>query len=100
MIFDRINAQVVEKSSFKFMSASENKHHFDDHFVRNACKPNMGLAEDSEVKIGKVRATGGKAGGGRASIPLSVLTVLDQKWTEVMLPATGCATYEELRAKA
>ena len=82
------------------MSASENKHHFDDHFVRNACKPNMGLAEDSEVKIGKVRATGGKAGGGRASIPLSVLTVLDQKWTEVMLPATGCATYEEHRAKA
>lgn len=82
------------------MSASENKHHFDDHFVRNACKPNMGLAEDSEVKIGKVRASGGKAGGGRASIPSSVLTVLDQKWQEVMLPATGCATYEELRVKA
>jgi hypothetical protein len=90
---------VVEKSSFKFMSAKENKHHFDDHFVRNACKPNMGLAEDSEVKIGKVRASGGKAGKGRASIPPSVLAVLDQKWAEVMVPSTGCATYEELRAK-
>ena len=97
---DCVTVQVVEKSSFKFMSAAENKHHFDDHFVRNACKTNMGLAEASEVKIGKVRASGGKAGRGRASIPPSVLAVLDQKWEEVMVPATGCSTYEELRAKA
>ena len=33
--------------------------------VRNACKPNMGLSEDHEVRIGKVRVGGGKSGRGR-----------------------------------
>ena len=92
-------AVVKEKSSFAFMSAPENKHHFDDHFVRNACKPGMGLAEDSEVKVGKVRAGGGRAGRGRAAIPASVLSVLESKWAEVIAPATGCADYAALRAK-
>ena len=60
----------------------------------------MGLAEDSVVKIGKVRAGGGKVGRGRAAIPASVLTALEAKWAHVMTPTTGCTTYEELRRLA
>ena len=80
------------------MAAPENKHHFDDHFVRNACKANMGLAADSELTVGKVRAGGGVAGQGEKDVPPSVLAVLEAKWAEVIAPATGLSGYAEMRA--
>ena len=44
---------VTKQSSFDFMSAPENNHHFDDHFVFEKVKVRMGLSPDAEFTVGK-----------------------------------------------
>eukprot|EP00941_MAST-03F_sp_MAST-3F-sp1_P001963 g1963.t1 len=95
---DELLRIVLHKSGFEFMSSEENHFHFDDHFVRNECKKRMGLSEDSKIKVGKVRKDGGKVGG-RVAIPKSVTKVLEERWDSIVLPATGCKNYEEMRKK-
>lgn len=90
-------ARVCEVSSFAFMSADENKHHFDDHFVRGCIGPKMGLPPGEPVRVSKVRAGGGKTGS-RSALPPAITKLLNDKWRTQFAPATGCADYEELRA--
>jgi len=88
--------EVAEKSSYRFMSAPENAHHYDDHFVRSKVLPQMGMPADAPQHTSKVRKGGGKVGG-RSEIPADVLERLRNKWDAVLTGPTGCATYDELK---
>jgi len=94
---DATLARVCEVSSFEFMSAPENAHHFDDHFVRRYALPRMGLPPDQKLAVSKVRSGGGKKGS-RAALSPAITASLHDKWRTEMEPETGCANYEELRA--
>ena len=51
----------VCRGSFEYMR--EHKTKFDDHFVRNKVKKQMGIPDDApEFLVGKVREAGGKIG--------------------------------------
>mmetsp|Transcript_59959 Transcript_59959/g.137468 ORF Transcript_59959/g.137468 Transcript_59959/m.137468 type:complete len:349 (-) Transcript_59959:513-1559(-) len=89
--------KVAEVSSFAFMSSEQHAHHFDDHFVRAHVLPKMGLAPDTKTAISKVRKGGGRVGE-RKSIPMDVIALLEARWEQHMVPATGCSSYDELRA--
>merc|ERR1740117_2659290 len=80
---DRLIDTVAARSSYKFMSAPEQRHHFDDHFVQSFVRPKMGLAKDCS-SVSKVRAGGGKVGG-RSAIPRAVRERLETRWAEVLL---------------
>jgi len=90
-------SQALEKSTFAYMSAAENKHHFDDHFVFDHVKEKMGL-KDRSVGVSKVRMGGGKVGGGK-EIPDHIKECLNGRWTSILATPTGCANYNELREK-
>ena len=87
-------------SSFEFMSAEANVHHFDDHFVRAHVVGKMGIAPGSGAPphVAKVRRGGGRAGGSRAGLPAGVRALLASKWREQLAAQTGCADYAALRA--
>ena len=86
-------------SSFEFMSAKENLHHFDDHFVRSHVIGKMGITPGAAPQhVAKVRKGGGKAGASRKGLPPAVRALLESKWKEQFAGPTGCADYEALRA--
>ena len=84
---------VLERSGFAYMRENTM---FDDHFVRDKIKAQIGLPENSEFKVGKVRATGGTVGEGARQQPKSVTAAIDAKWAAEMSPR-GWPTYEEFR---
>jgi hypothetical protein len=70
------------------MSSPEHMHHFDDHFVRAAVAQQMGLPADfAEKKASKVRKGGGQTGSGRKTLSESVISQLEQRWTDVFATA-------------
>ena len=92
---DQLLDAAVRVSSFDFMAAKENRHHYDDHFVRSFVEPMMGLGADTPKEVTKVRASGGKVGSKR-SIPPAVRARLDDKWAAILATPTGCKSYREL----
>ena len=92
---DQLLDAAVRVSSFDFMAAAENRHHYDDHFVRSFVEPMMGLGADAPQEVTKVRASGGKVGS-RRSIPPGVRARLDDKWAAILATPTGCQSYREL----
>ena len=91
---DELLREVVRVSSYNFMSAPENVHHFDDHFVRAHVMPRMFLPANLPSRVSKVRV----GGGSRRSLPARLRTELEQRWSELMLPETGFASYSSFRA--
>jgi len=92
---DELLEIVLERSSFEFMQQRSTQ--FDDHFVFDATKTQMGRAAEDKVTVGKVRKGGGKVGS-RKTIPPSISTSLDEKWKDILAAPTGCADYAQLRA--
>ena len=82
--------QALEKSSFKFMSSKEHKHHFDGSFTVNKQKSAMGLPEESIIRVSKVRQ--GKTGM-RSQIPSEILERLDGQWKQKITLKTDHVDY-------
>ena len=83
---------VLEQSSIEFMRA--HKHQFDDNLLRRARDEVMGLPADGESS--KVKT--GKVGASKALLPERLRVRFEEAWREEVLPVTGAASYEELRA--
>lgn len=81
----------VRQSSIEFMRARAGQ--FDDHLVREARDTACGLPPGGDST--KVRA--GSSGGGDA-LSDEVSAMLDTRWRDEVLPATGFASYAQLRA--
>eukprot|EP00808_Paulinella_micropora_P008025 g4505.t1 len=88
---DRLEERVLTLSSFDFMLA--HKPQFDDHFVRDRLKRQMGIPDD--IKVGKVRKDGGKAGGYKGMLPHDVEQEVLDKWKSVGMPSicNGAQSY-------
>jgi Sulfotransferase domain len=94
-----LRARTVEHSTFAYMSAPENRGLFDDHIVRAARDPKMGLQwPPKEAGTGKVRASGGQSGQGSGLGP-ELVAKIDERW-KLIADATGAQSYAELRALA
>lgn len=85
---------VAEQASFASMSARPTL--FDEHVLKARRNAACGLPADAGCGGGKVRK--GVAGGGRAALPPGTVAKLDARWSELVAPATGHASYAELRA--
>ena len=84
----------TRQASIDFMRKHGSK--FDDHLVRNARNAACGLpSSGSTTKVRK-----GKSGEGSREVPRQVAEVWDREWKRIVEPATGCASYGELRAAA
>jgi len=89
--------EMCRRGSFEYMR--EHKTKFDDHFVRNKVKKQMGIPDDApEFSVGKVRETGGKIGDGKKKLPESVRKRLEERWMEVF-GKEGFDSYESFRKR-
>lgn len=87
----RVDA-AIEMSSLQWMQRHPTK--FDEHITKIKRNAACGLPPDAGAGSGKVRA----AGATRPTLSDAVVDALHKRWAEVVLPATGCASYAELRA--
>ena len=87
---------VCRVSSFEFMAAAENRHHYDDHYLKSFIYPVMGIESGKTQEVIKVRANGGGRVGSRRAIPRALAARLEAKWQAVLSSPTGCADYEAL----
>eukprot|EP00037_Helgoeca_nana_P000404 m.21561 g.21561 ORF g.21561 m.21561 type:complete len:320 (-) comp10491_c0_seq1:116-1075(-) len=87
---------VVDRSSFDFMH--KHKGQFDEKLSKLARNEACGLAPEAGLKYSKIRA--GEAGGGKLALSVELQDMINKRWQTQMLPATGCASYGELRTKA
>jgi len=88
---------VEEKSSFKFMEASQRQ--FDEHVVFGKVRDQMGIPKDyifGDVSVSKVQSSGGKVGKGK-DLPPAIAAMLEARWKGTMHAKTGLASYAELR---
>ena len=87
--------EMCRRGSFEYMR--EHKTKFDDHFVRNKVKKQMGIPDDApEFLVGKVREAGGKIGDGKKKLPTSVQKRLEERWNDVF-GKEGFESYESFR---
>ena len=89
----RVSA-AVERSTYAYMSARQSQ--FDDHFVFDNVKEQMGFAPDVRCGASKVRKGGGKVGG-RSEIPPRVRQMLRDRWRTTVEAKTGLKSYDALR---
>jgi hypothetical protein len=82
---------VVRQSDIKFMQAHEEQ--FEDHLIRKARGPAMGLPMDG--RLSKVRD--GQVGAAKVSVPDSLKSALDDIWAQELTPKIGLESYEEFR---
>ena len=84
----------TRQASIDFMRRHGSK--FDDNLVRRTRNAACGLPADaSSTKVRK-----GRVGDSKRELPARVAEVWRREWKNVVEPATGCASYGELRAKA
>ncbi len=84
----------TRQASIDFMRKHGSK--FDDNLVRRTRNAACGLpAEASSTKVRK-----GRVGDSKLELPARVADVWDREWKRIVEPATGCASYGELRAAA
>lgn len=84
---------VVRVSSFEFMSAKANLHHYDEHFTKSHVYQQMGIDANATQAVAKVNR--GKVGA-RNKLAPDLKARLEAKWTAVLAGPTGCASYEAL----
>ena len=87
---ERRVAAATEMTSLEWMQAHPTM--FDEHITKLKRNASCSLSPDAGCGGGKVRAKGAK----RAAISAEVLEEVHAKWREVVEPATGLASYEEL----
>lgn len=68
---------------------------YDEHMLKFARNEFCGRPRDAGLQNGKVRE--GKQGCNREALTLELRQAIQEKWEEVVLPATGYRTYEEMR---
>lgn len=91
-------AVVKEKSSFAFMQ--EHQRQFDEHFVFEKVREQMGIPADyvfGDVSVSKVRAGGGTVGE-KKHLPDKVAEMMRKRWEESVCAKTGLRSYADLRA--
>lgn len=88
---DELQEIVVRQSDIKFMQAHEEQ--FEDHLIRKARGPAMGLPVDG--RLSKVRD--GQVGGAKLSLPDSIKSALDDIWAYELAPKIGLKSYEALK---
>lgn len=81
-------------STYKFMSAHASQ--FDDHFVFNSVKDQMGMPKDACFTVGKVRKGGGTTGSGK-SLPAHLREKFADKWNTIITPTTGLSDYADMQ---
>ena len=86
----RTRALATAQASFDFMKRHERQ--FDDHLVRAARDPALGLPPGGQTS--KVKK--GEAGGGAALVSQAVRDRFDARWRETMTAEFGLATYPDL----
>lgn len=84
--------RVYARTTLAAMSRDGTK--YDDHFVFDKLKAQMGFPEGATHQTSKVRT--GRVGSSR-SLPAAVLAMLDARWRDTVSAATGLATYADLR---
>jgi hypothetical protein len=92
-----LRAIAVEQSSIEHMKKFPTK--YDEHMLKEARNEACGLHPRAGLdgsSAGKVRT--GKIGKGKEVFAPETVEAFKRKWDEVMLPATGYASYEEFRA--
>lgn len=87
--------KALKQATYKFMS--ENEHQFDDHFVFDSVKANIGI-QFYTYRASKVRKGGGKVGQGKVALPDDIRKRLEDKWATVFESKTGIRDYQALRA--
>eukprot|EP00039_Didymoeca_costata_P023604 m.7661 g.7661 ORF g.7661 m.7661 type:complete len:296 (-) comp3751_c0_seq1:2005-2892(-) len=93
-IDDELLEIVKKQSSHTFMSQHASK--FDDHFVFEAVREQMGLPSDAQFTVGKVRKGGGKVG---YTLTEHLRKRLQERWTQVITAEfPALKTYEDMRA--
>lgn len=85
----------VEKSSFQFMKQCSSQ--FDEKLSKLARNEACGLPKDAGME--KVKISEGKGRKGKLVLSASIKNEIQKKWDEVVLPATECGSYDELRAQ-
>ena len=93
---DALIDDVVRVSSFAFMSAPENRHHYDESFTKSHVYRQMGLEVAQAQDVIKVNR--GQVGS-RRSLPASLKVRLAAKWDAVLAGPTGCANYDAFAEK-
>ena len=88
--------EALEKSSFKFMSSKEQKHHFDDNFFFDIIKGSMGFPEDRKVGEMGSKVRHGKTGRG-SQIPRNLRKRMEVQWKKRVNPETNCKDYDSFR---
>lgn len=68
---------------------------YDDHFVFDKLKAQMGFPPDATHRATKVKT--GRVGSSK-SLPRAVVAMLDRRWRDTVHAATGLASYADLRA--
>ena len=90
---DELLDLTLERSSLGFML--EHKDRFDDLLMRNASEARCNLPPDSDSA--KVRK--GVSGGHKTELSAAIAQAIDDRWREVVTPATGLADYPALLAE-
>lgn len=87
-------AMAAERASFAYMK--EHGGHFDEKLTKTARNAACGLRPDAGFGGTKIGALA--AGAAAKALSAEVLQEIDARWARQMLPATGFASYAELRA--
>ena len=83
----------LEMSTFKFMK--EHWYKFSSHVIKQERNQVMGLSQEAGIgHHSKIRT--GSTTEGQAALSTELLHVFDKIWKEVVFPATGYASYEEI----
>ena len=88
--------EALEKSSFKFMSSKEHKHHFDGSFTISKQRVVMGIPEESTIRVSKVRQG---MTGMQSQIPSEILERLNEQWKQKITLKTNHLDYKSFRNK-
>jgi hypothetical protein len=83
----------VKRSTFSFMKKHECK--FDEKLAKTTRNQACGLPPDAGLR--KTKMANGNVGSGNLQLSEDLLQNVQDKWTQVVLPVTGCAAYQELR---
>jgi hypothetical protein len=87
-------AAAVSNSTFDFMKANEEK--FNESLSKRARNVPCGLHPDAGMQGSKINK--GEAGSAKHKLSDGLKKDIDARWTDFMLPATGFASYDDLRA--
>ncbi|KAL7576691.1 hypothetical protein ACA910_005616 [Epithemia clementina (nom. ined.)] len=85
----------VHLSTYEFMK--EHADQFDEKLSKLARNEACGLPKDAGMGSSKIG--NGSSGHGKLELSQELRQKIDEKWRKVVLPVTGCSSYQELRQK-